>query len=243
MNIKERILETLKKEFEPLGYRYLKSRSIFKRNVGKDIIVHLYYNASRFHREFTIVNFFLHGDFRDIKEVLHNQNIIDDIEYWYCGFACRLPWITPEKFESPLWDFIFCDDDTEKVVEEKLKRMAHCVRTYAIPYLEKLSHKNSALEEAIKLDQKFLLLGDEYLIPIMYCIWKHDKKSALDYLEERGIRLWKLVEPEEWEWLERKKKGETLLKNEYPASALGYEDYIEGAKKVWEWIESQEYDD
>ena len=58
MNIKERILETLKKEFEPLGYRYLKSRSIFKRNVGKDIIVHLYYNASRFHREFTIVNFF-----------------------------------------------------------------------------------------------------------------------------------------------------------------------------------------
>ena len=84
MNIKERILETLKKEFEPLGYRYLKSRSIFKRNVGKDIIVHLYYNASRFHREFTIVNFFLHGDFRDIKEVLHNQNIIDDIEYWLC---------------------------------------------------------------------------------------------------------------------------------------------------------------
>ena len=38
MNIKERILETLKKEFEPLGYRYIKSESKFKRNVSKDLL-------------------------------------------------------------------------------------------------------------------------------------------------------------------------------------------------------------
>ena len=81
-------------------------------------------------------------------------------------------------------------------------------------------------------------VSDEYIISKNVL-----KKEVIKYLEERGIRLWKLVNPEEWKWLERKKKGETLLKNEYPASALGYEDYIEGAKKVREWIESQEYDD
>ena len=120
--------------------------------------------------------------------------------------------------------------------------MALCVRTYLIPYLERVSHRSSAFEEAIALDRSFML-SNQYLIPVMYCIWKHDKKSALDYLENRGLRLLALVEPEEWEWLERKKKGETLLPNEHPASALTYEYYIEGARKVREWIESQEYDD
>ena len=58
MNIKERILETLKKELEPLGYRYIKSESEFKRNVSKDILVFLYYCASNYHRGYTTVTFY-----------------------------------------------------------------------------------------------------------------------------------------------------------------------------------------
>ena len=240
MDIKERILETLKKELEPLGYRYIKSESKFKRNVSKDILVYLYYCASNYHRGYTTVTFYPNSRYWDIRRELQNQSIID-IKYWYFGFCCRLQWMRPDA-PWTLWDFVFCVDDTEEIVSEKLKEMALCVRTYLIPYLERVSHRSSAFEEAIALDRSFML-SNQYLIPVMYCIWKHDKKSALDYLENRGLRLLALVEPEEWEWLERKKKGETLLKNEYPASALGYEDYIEGARKVREWIESQEYDD
>ena len=73
----------------------------------------------------------------------------------------------------------------------------------------------------------------------MYCIWKHDKKTALDYLEARGMRLQKLVKPEEWDQLERTKIAEKFMQYERPINALVYEEYIEGSKNISEWIESQ----
>ena len=240
MDIKERILATLKKEFEPLGYRYLKSQSTFKRKVDKDTIVYLYYDASRYHRGFTTVAFYANGEYRDLRKELQDQCIID-VRYWHFGFCSRLEWLMPKDRPSSPWDFVFRDDDTEEAVNQKLEEMAWCVRTYLIPFLERLSHRSSALEEAIALDQKFLLLGDMFLIPVMYCIWKHDKKAALDYLEEKRQRKLVLVEPGEWVRLERMKNGETFTQEEYPAYALLYEEYVEKSQKIKEWIWSQNY--
>ncbi len=239
MNIKEKVLTILKKELEPFGYRYLKSKSKFKRKVGKDIIVSLYYNASCSYRGHTTITFYARGIYLDLKKELQNQCLID-VEYWYFGFCSRLQWLMPEgKFSSP-WDLVFCDDDTEELVNEKLEEMAWCVRTYLIPFLERLSHRSSALEEAIAFDRSFLVTN-AYLVPVMYCIWKHDKKAALDYLEEAGKRRLSLVEPGEWSRLERMKNGETLTQEEYPAYALLYEEYVEESQKIKEWIWSQNY--
>ena len=57
------------------------------------------------------------------------------------------------------------------------------------------------------------------------------------------MRLRKLVKPEEWDRLEQTKKGEQFMQYERPINALAYEEYIEGSKKIREWIESQEYYD
>lgn len=239
MDIKERILATLKKEFEPFGYRYIKSESEFKRKVDKDTIVYLYYDASRYHRGFTTVAFYANGEYRDLRKELQDQCIID-VRYWHFGFCSRLEWLMPKDRPSSPWDFVFRDDDTEEAVNQKLEEMAWCVRTYLIPFLERLSHRSSALEEAIALDRRFLVTND-YLVPIMFCIWKHDKKAALDYLEEVGKRLLSLVEPGEWVRLERMKNGETFTQDDTPLNAMVYEEYIEGAQKVREWIESRDY--
>ena len=239
MDIKEKVLINLKKELEPFGYRYLKSKSKFKRKVGKDIIVSLYYNASCSYRGYTTITFYARGIYLDLKKELQNQCLID-VEYWYFGFCSRLQWLMPKGRSSSPWDFVFRDDDTEEAVNQKLEEMAWCVRTYLIPFLERLSHRSSALEEAIALDQRFLVTND-YLVPVMYCIWKHDKKAALDYLEEVGKRLLSLVEPGEWVRLERKKNGERLCQDDVPIHAIVYEKYIKGAQKVREWIESQNY--
>ena len=241
MNIKERILLSLQKEVEPLNYRYTKSQNAFKLLSSKEIGVYLRCRIASYYRGITYVNLGAYTEFRDIKKSLKNQSTIEKLEYWHLGISCRLQWMRPEVPGTP-WDFVFCDDDTEEIVNQKLEQIISCTRTYLIPYLERLSHKDSALEETISLDQRFLV-ADDYLIPIMYCIWKHDKKAALDYLENKGLRLLALVEPEEWEKLNRMKKGETIMPNERPMHALVYEDYIEGAKKIREWIESQEYDD
>ena len=241
MNIKERILETLKKEVEPLNYRYTKSQNAFKLLSSKEIGVYLSCHIASYYRGITYVNLDAYIEFRDIKKSLKSQSIIENLEYWHLGISCRLQWMRPEVPGST-WDFVFYDDDTEEIVNQKLEQIISCTRIYLIPYLEKFSHKDSALEETISLDKRFLV-ADDYLIPIMYCIWKHDKKAALDYLEERGMRLRKLVKPEEWDRLERTKKGEKFMQYERPINALAYEEYIEGSKKIREWIESQEYDD
>lgn len=241
MDIKERILDVLRNELEPFGYRYVKSQSEFKRKVDKDTIVYLYYNASQYHRGFTTVSFYANGDYRDLRRELHNQSIIDGVEYWHYGFCSRLEWLVSRTKPSLPLDFVFCVNDTEEVVNDRLKSMAWYVRTYFLPFMERLSHRSSALEEAIILDRRFLIAND-YLIPIMYAVWKHDKKAALDYLEETGHRLLSLLDPNEWDRLERMKKGEHIKQDERPIHAFVYEDYIKGAQKVREWIESQNYD-
>ncbi len=242
MNIRERILETLKKEVEPLNYRYTKSQNAFKLLSSKEIGVYLSCHIASYYRGITYVNLDAYIEFRDIKKSLKSQSIIEKLEYWHFCISCRLQWMRPDAPWTP-WDFVFCVDDTEEIVSEKLKEMAWCVRTYLIPYLERVSHRSSALEEAIALNRRFLL-QNEYLIPVMYCVWKHDKKAAMDYLKDRGEQIRELAKPEEWEFLARMKKGETLMPDEHPMHALSYDRYINNeARKAREWIESQEYDD
>ena len=66
----------------------------------------------------------------------------------------------------------------------------------------------------------------------------------MDYLKDRGEQIRELAKPEEWEFLARMKKGETLMPDEHPMHALSYDRYINNeARKAREWIESQEYYD
>lgn len=242
MDIKEHILNVLRSELEPFGYRYVKSESKFKRKVDKDTIVYLYYCASRHHRGLTTVTFYANGDYRDLKKEFHNQKIIDNIEYWHFGFCSRLQWLMPRTEAPSPWDYVFRDDDTEEIVNERLRKMAWCVRTYLVTFMERLSHKSSALKEAVTLDHRFLLVGNKFLVPIMYCVWKHDKKAALDYIEEKRLKKLALVETREWDRLERMKEGEQFTQEEWPTYALLYEEYVEESKKIKEWIESLNYD-
>lgn len=154
MDIKERILNVLRNELEPFGYRYVKSESKFKRKVDKDTIVYLYYNAGRYHRGFTTVTFYINGDYRDLKKAMDDQCIIENTKYWHFHFGSRLQWLMPEGSTYSIWDLAFHDNETEMVVDERLKIMALCIRTYAIPFMERLSHRNSAIEEAIALDKR-----------------------------------------------------------------------------------------
>lgn len=76
----------------------------------------------------------------------------------------------------------------------------------------------------------------------MYCLWAHDKKAALEYIENKRLRLQKMVKSEEWQRLEQMKNGEATAATEQPISALSYEEYIKKAKEVKAWIESLPYD-
>lgn len=72
----------------------------------------------------------------------------------------------------------------------------------------------------------------------MYYVWKHDKKAALDYLEEKRLRLQGRVKPEEWELLERYKNGERFGKQN-PFNALSYDEFMAFAKRFKEWVGEQ----
>ena len=96
MNIRERILETLKKEVEPLNYRYTKSQNAFKLLSSKEIGVYLRCRIASYYRGITYVNLGAYTEFRDIKKSLKSQSIIENLEYWHLGISCRLQWMRPE---------------------------------------------------------------------------------------------------------------------------------------------------
>ena len=72
----------------------------------------------------------------------------------------------------------------------------------------------------------------------MHCLWKHDKKAALDYLEEKRLRLLEWVEPWEWELMERFKNGERFG-DKKPVGAMNYENYMDFVAKFREWLNHQ----
>ena len=243
MENKERILLALRAELEPLGYRYFKSTGKFSRKVDKNTIISIVYIPECFRHGFTDVILLARGEYRDIEEVLYKlTNVSVATTRRHFGISCQLFSILQMDLHEYNADFCFWDGDSEDEYNRKLNKILERIKTHLLPYVEALSYKDSALEKAIDLEKRSLLFY-EYVIPIMYCVWKHDKKAALDYLEERRQQKLSWIKPEEWERMERMKKGEKFMQDERPINALAYERYIEGAKKVREWIESQEYDD
>lgn len=240
MKNRERILSALRSELEPLGYRYFKTTGKFTRKVDKDTVISIVYAPDCFHRGFTDVALLASGEYRDIEEVLYKLTGESVAMRGHFGFVCSLAWILPISVSECHADFGFWDDDSEDEYSRKLNKLIERTKEYLLPYVESLSHKDSALEKAIALDGRSLI-HFEYVIPIMYCVWMHDKKAALDYLEEKGQRLLGFVEPGEWERLERMKKGEQFMQNDKPFHAMYYERYVGNSIKIKEWIWSQNY--
>ena len=241
MKLKEKIALALQKELEPLGYHYFKSTGYFKKKIDKNTFVSISYDPVCSRGGITEIYLRAEGEYRDIEKVLYkltNSNVQRD---GHLGIVCMLQWLLPEDFWDVAPDFRFRNDDGEETYNKKLEKLIWRTKTYLLPYLERLSNRDGALKETIALDSKCLIFR-EYIAPVMYCVWKHDKKAALDYLEARRKLLLGHVKPEEWGRLERMKKGEFLgvLR---PHHAIYYEEYVEDSKKIREWIESQEYYD
>lgn len=236
MKLKEKIQIAIQAELEPLGFRYYKSRSVFERNVDRDTTVGMLYDADCFHQGFTDITLYPRASYRDIEEVLYrliNKTVAEDGHF---GFVCRLQWLMPEG-ESANWDFNFRESDNEEIYNKKLEKLLWRMRTYALPYIERLSHKDSAIEEAAVLDRKDLIFS-EGVVPIMYCVWEHDPKAALEYLEEKRLRLLGRVKPEEWELLDRFKSGERFGEKN-PLHAFAYDNFIDFANRFEKWVEEQ----
>lgn len=232
MKIIERIQLALQAELEPRGFRYLKSRTTFVKNVDKNTSLELVYDADCFHHGFTDITLLSGANYRDIEEILYELKNVTVAKPG--GFVCRLQWILPEG-ESANPDFSFRDNEGDEVFLQKLEKLIWRMKTYALPYIERLSHKDSAIDEAAILDRKGLIF-QEGVVPVMYCVWKHDKKAALDYLEEKRLRLLKRVKPDEWELLERFKKGERFGE-QTPYQAAIYDEFMTFANRFKAWVE------
>lgn len=241
MKLKEKIALALQKELEPLGYRYFKSTGYFKKKIDKNTFVSISYGPVCLRQGITEIFLRAEGEYRDIEEVLYkltNSNVKRD---HHLRIVCMIQWLLPENYWDVSPDFRFRDDDSEDTYNKKLEKLIWRMKTYLLPYAERVSNRDGALKETIALDFKCNIFR-EFIVPVMYCVWKHDKKAALDYLEAKRKFLFEHVKPEEWDRLERMKKGE-FLGALRPHHAIYYEEYVEDSKKIREWIESQEYDD
>lgn len=241
MKLKDRIRQALQQELEPLGFRYLKSTGDFKRSINKETNVYVYYIPDCFDRGITHVTLLAGAEYRDIEDIIYKLNNTTSAKCGHFKLSCRLHWLMPKEEESEiLYDISFRNEDSEDKCREKIEKLLYWMNTYLLPYIEKLSHRESAIEATLLLDRRFLI-NQEFVVPVMYCVWKHDKKAALDYLEEKRLGHLKYVKPGEWGTLERMKNGETIPPKDRPFYAIAYEEYVESAKKCREWIEAQDY--
>lgn len=234
MKITERIQLALQAELEPRGFRYLKSRTIFVKNVDKNTSLELVYDADCFHHGFTDITLLSGANYRDIEKALYDLNNVTVAKPG--AVICRLQWIMPEG-ESANLDFSFRDSDSEELFRQKIEKLIWRMKTYALPYIERLSHKDTAIDEIATLDKQGLIF-QEGVVPVMFCVWKHDKKTALEYLEEKRLRLLKRVQPYEWELLERFKNGERF-DEQNPYQAAVYDEFMTFANRFKEWVEEK----
>ena len=254
MTWKEKIILALQEELEPQGFRHLKSKRTFERPVDRDIKVGMRYFVASYYRGFTDVELLAHAEYRDLEGVIYQLINLTAAKSGHFGIVYNLRWLIPDKEynKDPLhMDLAFRDNDSEETNQKKLEGLIIKIREYILPSIERMSERDSAIEVAIELDRRNLIFI-EGVVPVMYCLWKHDKKAASDYLEEKRLRLLEDVEPWEWELLERYKNGERFggvkqIKNgvEYgvnnPLNAYAYDEFWGRAKLIKEWINNQSY--
>lgn len=240
MKIKERLQIELMNELEPLGFKHLKSKQVFKKVIDKNTTVFVLYEAASYHRGFTDVELSASGDYADVEEIIFDINGITPVKGQHFGLFSRMQRLMPEG-ESANWDFVFRDSDSEEVIKQKLQKIIWRMKTILLPYVDRLSHRDTAFEEAIALDKKFLIWY-KCAIPVMYCVWKHDKKKALEYLEQKRLQLLSFVKPWEWDKVEAFRNGERFRNDERSVSAANYLDYMTIAEKFKKWADEQDWD-
>lgn len=236
---KERILLALLSELEPLGFHYLKSKGEFRKKVSKDICVYIDYDASCFHHGFTDIMLFVHVKYADIDRAIREIKDLEPLDYGPFGLRSRLQDLLPGGGAANP-EYCFSDTDSEEIFKQKLWTMLFHIKTYMVPYIEKLFHPDGAIETAIELDKNGIV-HPRCAVSIMYCVWRHDKQTALEYLERKRRQMFNLVTPQEWELLKLLKNGENIPQKDRPFNAIAYEEYVESAKKCREWIEARDY--
>ena len=158
MKLKDRIRQALQQELEPLGFRYLKSTGDFKRSINKETNVYVYYVPDCFDRGITHVTLLAGAEYRDIEDIIYKLNNTTSAECGHFRFSCRLHWLMPKEEESEiLYDISFRNEDSEDKYREKIEKLLYWMNTYLLPYIEKLSHRESAIEATILLDRRFLI--------------------------------------------------------------------------------------
>lgn len=227
---------------------------MFERKIDRDIKVGMSYIVASYHRGFTDVELLAHAEYRDLEETIYQLNNLIAAKSRHFGIVYNLQWLIADeeyKKDPLLMDLAFRDRDSEETNQKKLERLIFKIRKYILPSIERMSKRDSAIEVAKELDKSNLLFI-EGIVPVMYCLWKHDKKAALDYLEEKRLRKLQNVEPWEWELLERYKNGERFggekqIKNgiafggNNPHNAYAYDEFLGRAKLIKEWVENQSY--
>ena len=235
MEIKERIIEAVRNEVSREGFIYVKSQCDFKRKINANTTLYLGFIVGG--RQDEVINISLHPSavYHDIEEALFAITPLYR-KQGHLSWGCRLQWILPEG-ESQPDDYIFRARDDEKSLERRLNVLLVKIRDYALPFLEKLCNSDDSIREIQKFDLQKLYYF-EGVVPIMYCLWKHNKMAALNYMEEKRLRLLGWVEPWEWELVERFKRGERFGENN-PFHALNYEEYLAFIDRFKAWIEGQ----
>ena len=166
---KERILLALLSELEPLGFHYLKSKGEFRKK-SKQRHICLY----RLQRK--LLSSWLHW-YHDIDRAIREIKDLEPLDYGPFGLRSRLQDLLPGGGAANP-EYCFSDTDSEEIFKQKLWTLLFHIKMYMIPHIEKLSHPDGAIETAIELDKNGIV-HPRCAVSIMYCVWRHDKKTHL----------------------------------------------------------------
>jgi len=239
--LKEQLIDSLNEKLSPLGFIYYKSRYYFKKRVNQNMTIFFNLVINSHVHSFNI-NIFVGAYYRDLENALMELNVGPrPLQRGEVVIGSLLHSLFPYR-DFPLRDYTFSYHDSDAINKEKRQKIMGWVEEYVKPYFDVLCTPDFMIEDQIKRDKGGMIYNDffENIVPIMYCVWKHDKQAALDYLEEKRLRLLKRVRPEEWALVERFKNGERFGEKN-PFNALTYNEFMTFSTRFKEWVQEQDY--
>ena len=150
-----------------------------------------------------------------------------------------LHWIVPEKeFSWP--DLRFDLYENSKKFNRKMNKLILQIKSYGIPFLQKMETSDGAIEETAALDKQGLIFWNG-VIPLMYYVWKHDINSAMRYIEEKKVGFYNRISDEEWaaykQFVIDGRRCDLIFK---PAN---YYKYLEFSSRFKNYVEEEEAKD
>lgn len=239
--LKGQLIDSLNEKLAPLGFTFYKSKSYFKKCINLSTTIYFNLIINSHFRSFNI-NIFVGANYRDIENALMELNVrTRPLQRGELLIGSLLHFLFPYR-DFPLMDYDFSCLDSDAVNKEKRQKIMRWVEMYALPYFNILCTPDLMIEDQIKRDKGGGIYNqdNENIVPVMYWVWKHDKQAALDYLEEKRLRLLKRVKTEEWELVERFKSGERFGEKN-PFNALTYNEFMTFSTRFKEWVEEQDY--